>query len=100
MIRIVLMWPTPFGSKLLSYILENLRIEYCLFIGVPGFEDDRLDYIPWHHAYGAEYEHYISWENLPPLDEEIISQMASCESSTFRLMDYEFEFQSDSAYGC
>ncbi len=100
MLRILVMWASPMGVDFVRFLLNSLKVEYCLLVGETeskpdNLEDGRIEYMWWALPYAGQYEKCVNFEEITPIDEELIVKMAPYESLMFRAMDFDLEFHPD-----
>ncbi len=82
---------------ILNSLSQKIDLDYCLCIGDQQISNDKINYLDFNKIIVGEYEHYINWHEIPPLEEKLIQQMSVCESLLFRAFDNESSF--DPVYG-
>lgn len=82
---------------ILNSLSQKIDLDYCLCIGDQQIPNDKINYLDFNKIIVGEYEHYINWHEIPPLEEKLIQQMSVCESLLFRAFDNESSF--DPVYG-
>jgi hypothetical protein len=66
-------------------------------VGDQQIPNNKINYLDFNKVIAGEYEHYINWHEIPPLEEKLIQQMSALESLLFRAFDNESSF--DPVYG-
>ena len=95
MFRVIIISADPYRDEwILNNLSQKINLDYCLCIGDQQVPNDKINYLDHNKITIGEYEHYINWQEIPPLDESLIKQISTCESLLFRLMDDESGFDS------
>ena len=87
--RGIIFWPTPYCDQwLLSSLFQKIDFDCCFCIGDRQIFNDKIKYLDYNKIVAGEYEPYVNWHEIPPLDEAIVMQIPFEKSLSFRTIDH------------
>ncbi len=92
---IIISFMEPYRDQwILNDLYPKMNLDYCLCVGDQQIPNDKINYLDGNKVIAGEYESYVDWHEIPPLDEDVIESVSFEDVLSFGMIIFRWNDRS------